>query len=358
MIKIEISHLNNIIKKLGKNFNKFDFLNWYEKINQKFQFANKNRENIDLSKYFIGDKLNNVVPLIIENKEELYQLLTYQHGDYLEPLKDILRDDFNIDYWKEIFEILFNREIINKSFLMTSLLSHSINDFDFTEINIEKLKKLIDKEIDDINTNKVTGFVQIIQYLSFSIEQRDLFENKWIVKSLNEVFKFKENGDSKQFKYQIDQISKRFINLDFSVLNTNIELKKLIKGKIPLRVVNENKCFFWEIDIQRYVLANKVVDQILHTNCIDGIDVIGRFLSSKHDIFSYFIKREKKVISLSVIHENNDLNSELMRLLNEILNKTKLNEVLNPNEFEKSLLNMDLNKNLSNGGEKVKRTKI
>lgn len=357
-------HLTEIARSLGKEFNKIDFLLWYESNNSKFKYDNNHMKRVEqLNKYFEGRDENIVVRnlpnLEVNDEEKFKKLLTYHHGFFRDALSNVLEKHFNINYWDELLNIASNKE--NKVGYATyySLFSHCINDVDFNNRSIEPIKKMTDNLIDSVNKSKNKQFTEILQFMSHTIDCKDLYENDWIVRNLNEIFKESNNGSSKQFNFYVDKISKKFEDLDFSKIRVNQELKKVLKGKVPLKKT-PIQCipYFWEIDLPRYTVTQKVVQQLLQTNCITGLDLINKFLQQEDDVLSSFVKREKNIMSLTVLHENEHLNEKLDILLDTILNKTKLNLMLDKDDFENAILYVDLNKAMPEKPTGSKRAKI
>jgi hypothetical protein len=360
-IVLNNKHLTAIAKGLAEDFNKIEFLAWYHGINPAFNYDVHPMAGA-VSKHFSNDKkylkLFEFPELEINDRESLKKLLCYSHGSYRVPLIQVLKNDFKIDYWNEVLNFACENKDLGYS-TYYSLLSHSMNDGDFTETNIDKIKDFLDKFISSINQSKNKRFSEILQYISFAIGNKDLFGNDWLVDSLNRIFKNPDDGSSKNFNFQVDKISQHFMNLDFSKTILNPELKRVLKGKLPLTTSNEStKPFFWSIDIPRYCMTHKLVQQLLLSNCITGMDIIEKYLKDDAEVLSHFVKREKNKISLSVIYENPKLEKTLNVLLDMILKKTEMNTVINSDDFEKSFVFIDLNDSMTIHDKKTKVNKV
>lgn len=361
-IVINNKHLTAIAQELHQDFNKVEFLTWYEQIHPDFEYEKGPMSNALVNKYFSGSKqyikVFELPALEINNEKDLKKLLSYPHGSYREPLIKVLKNEFGIDYWQETLKFACEDDKLGYS-AYYGLLSHSMNDYDFTSQNISQLKNFIEGFIDSVNKGKSKRFTEVMQYISFAITNKDLFGNSWIIDNLNQIFKNPDDGSSKQFGFNVDKLSRQFIDLDFTGFRLNPELKKALKGKLPLTTATANtKPFFWEIDIARYCMANKTVQQLLQTNCITGIEIIDRFLKDEADVLSHFVKRDKTKISLAVIHECPKLEEKLNALLDTILKKTELNMVVDKSDFEKALVFLDLNESMVENKIKNKVTKV
>ena len=361
--KITNEHLTKIVNLLGEEFNRFDFIYWIKGINHKFKYDPQSTMNrSELNNYFEGKggntKVKNIPPLEINNEEQFKRFISYSHGVHREPLIKVFNEDFGIDYWKEVLNLCCEENSHKNHTLNHLVLAHSMNNLEFAEAHVDKLKKLVDKLIFIANKSKNSHFTEVLQYLSFTIIQKDLFGNNWIVESLNNVFSEPSDGSSKQFNFVLDKLSRQFIDLDFSNFHLNTGFKKVLKGKIPLKKTTDCFPYFWQLDIPRYCLANKVVAQILNTNCVSGLEVVDKFLKDQADVLTHFVKREKNMISLSILHEDPKLNAKIDALLQTILDKSANNIVIQPNDFEKSLLFVELNEKMTLSDKKEKKTKI
>lgn len=351
-----------IVKELGAEFNKIEFLNWYRQVNPNFQFEHGLISSGGVNKYFSGNKehikLYEFPELEIKNENDLKIFVSHPHGSYREPIIKLLKNEFGLDYWQTTLNFACEDEKVGYS-VYHGILSHSMNDWNFTETNIEKIKNFLDKFIDSANRSKSKRFSEILQYMSFCITNKESFGNAWLVESLNQIFKNPDDGSSKIFNFQVDKISRQFMDLDFKGLRLNSELRKAIKGKLPLTTNSSNTMpFFWEIDIPRYGMANKTVQNLLQTNCITGMDAIDKFLKDETDVLSHFVKREKSKISLSVIHENPKLEEKLHILLDTILNKSKMNLIVEKSDFEKAIVFISLSESMETKNTKVKTVKV
>jgi hypothetical protein len=353
-------HLTAIAKELAENFNKLEFLAWYHGINPSFKYEANSTAAVN--KHFSDNKshlkLFEFPELEINDRDGLKKLLCYSHGSYREPLIKVLKDQFNIDYWDELLNFVGEDNNLGYS-AYYAILSHSMNDYDFTENKIEQIKNFLDKFITSINQSKNKRFSEVLQYMSFAIGAKDLFGNNWLVDNLNRIFKNPDDGSSPNFNFQVDKLSQHFMNLDFSRTVLNPELKRVLKGKLPLVVHNEaTKPFFWSLDIPRYCMTHKFVQQLLLSNCITGMDIIEKYLKDDAEVLSYYVKREKNKISLSVIYENPKLEKTLNVLLDMILKKTEVNTVISVEDFEKSFVFMDLNDSMIVHDKKTKVNKV
>jgi len=363
MNKIILSnkHLTTIARELGEEFNKIEFLTWYSNLNKEFKYDSHPMAGA-VGKHFSGSKehvkLFEFPEVEINDEKKLKEILDYAHGSYREPLIQVLKDDFGIDYWQEILKFAVNNEKLGYSSYY-GLLSHSMNDYEFTENNIDSFKTFLDNFISSINQSKYKKFSEIIQYMSYAITNKDLFGNDWLVNSLNQIFKTPDDGSSKNFNFQVDKLSHHFMNLDFSKVLLNPELKRVLKGKLPLTTTSEiAKPFFWSIDLPRYCMTHKVVQELLSGNCITGMEIIDSYIKDDSDVLSHFIKREKNKISLSVIHESSKLEDKLNVLLEMMLKKTEMNTLVDRSDLEKSLVLIDLKDNMQVNEKKTKAIKV
>lgn len=377
-IIINNKHLTFIARELGVEFNKIEFLTWYEQINPGFHNSHKISMEAN-GKYFAGSNSNNMPMVAInknfsENKENLKvfglpeleinnerdfkKFLSYPHGSYREPIIKLLKNEFEIDYWQELLKFACEDDKLGYAAYF-GLLSHSMNDWDFTENNVDKMKTLIDSFVDSINKSKSKRFSEVLQYSSFAITNKELFGNDWLVANLNQIFKTPDDGTSKNFSFHVDKLSKQFMDLDFTGVELTPELKKVLKGKLAVTKSNDaTKVFFLEIDVPRYCMQHKTVQQLLQTNCITGFEVIDRFLKEEVDVLSHFVKRDKNKISLSVIHENPKLDEKLNVLMKTILDNTQINKVVDKSDFEKALIYMNLNETMPTNDKKTKIVKV
>ncbi len=364
MLPFEINneHLSKMVNLLGKEFNQIDFLFWVSAINPNFSYANDGSIHNDNKKFFHKKKnewvVTGIPTLEIKNELEFKKIISYPHGLEREPLVQILQEYFQIDYWQEALEVCCADESGKYNTLNFQVLAHSTKNLDFTDKNIDKLKLLSEKMITSAKKSQQKRFSEVLQYLSFCIANKNLFDNDWIVGNLNSIFSEEDDGTSKQLNFIVDKISRQFIDLDFSKFKLNTGFKKLLKGKVPLKISKDCNPYFWQMDISRYAIANKVVENLLQTNCISGLEVLDRFLKNQVDVLSHFIKRDKTMITLSVLHEDNKLNEKIDFVLNEVINITSLNRVIDPRELEKSLLYLDLNEKMAVKKDKEKRIKL
>lgn len=360
-ITLNNKHLTTIAKELSHDFNKVEFLSWYQAINPVFKYDHNPMAGA-VSKHFSNSKeylkLFEFPELEINDRESLKKLLFYAHGSYREPLIKVLKNEFNLDYWGEV--LTFACEDTNLGYsAYYGLLSHSMNDYEFTENKIDKIKDFLDKFITSINQSKNKRFSEVLQYMSFAINQKNLFGNDWLVEGLNRIFKYPDDGSSKNFNFQVTKVSQQFMDLDFSKTVLTPELKRVLKGKIPLTTSNETtKPFFWSIDIMRYCIAHRTVQQLLLSNCITGMELIEKYLKDDTDVLSHYVKRDKNNISLSVIHESSKLEKTLNSLLEMILKKTEMNTVITVDDFEKTFIFIDLNDSMTTHDKKTKVSKV
>jgi hypothetical protein len=361
-IVLNNKNLTFIAKELGKEFNKIEFLNWYAQINSNFKYGQGSMPSGDINKYFSNSKEHLKVfelpELEITNEKDFKKLLVYPHGSYREPLIKVLENEFGINYWEETLKIACEDKQLGYS-AYYGLLSHSMNDWEFTEKNIKEIKKFIDIFVDSINNSKSKRFSEVLQYVSFAIPNKEVFGNAWLVATLNQIFKDPDDGSSKSFSFQVDKLSPQFMDLDFSGVSLYPELKKVLKGKLPLTKSGDNtKVFFIEIDYPRYCMQHKTVQQLLQTNCITGFDIIEKYLNDETDVLSHYVKRDKNKISLSVIHEDPKLNDKLNILVDTILNNTQLNKIVDKSDFEKALIYINLNDTMAIKNIKTKTVKV
>jgi hypothetical protein len=360
---IKNEQLTKVMKLLGKEFNKFDFAYWVNGFNPEFSL-NKNSDMLryELDNYFVGkgehSKVKNIPNFEVNNIEQLRKFIAYPHGIQREAVISVLAEDFGIDYWQEVLSLCCDKSESKKHNMTIQLLAHSVNDFDFTNKNINPLKDLIEEFIDFKNKSKNKHYTDVLQYLSFSIANKELFGNKWIINNLDKIFADPNEGSAKQFNFVLDKVSKQFIDLDFSNIEIGTGFKKIIKGKLPLRKTVSCIPYFWQIDFSRYSMSNRVVQSILQTNCNLGLPIINKFLEAQPEVLSSSLKKEKNLMTLSVLHEDPKLNAKIELFLNIILEKTAINAMVEERDLERSLLFADLTDKFSDNKKQEKRTKI
>ncbi len=348
---------------LGKEFNKFDFAYWVNGFNPEFSL-NKNSDMVryELDTYFVGKgehtKVKNIPNFEINSIEQLRKFISYPHGTQRDAVITILAEDFGINYWQEVLSLCCDKNEKQKHNMTIQVLAHSVNNSEFTNKNVNPLKELVEEVIDFKNKSKNKYYTDVLQYLSFSIANKELFGNKWIINNLDKIFSEPNDGSSKQFNFILDKVSKQFIDLDFSNINISTGFKKIIKGKLPLRQTVSCIPYFWQIDMARYSMSNRVVQSILQTNCNLGLVVINKFLEAQPEVLNSSLKKEKNLMTLSVLHEDPKLNAKIDVFLNIILEKTAINAMVEEKDLERALLFADLTDKFSENKKQEKRTKI
>ncbi len=363
MIIIDNKILNEIANEV-QDLNPQDFLTWYASINNNFELdLNPFSRSEQLKKYFIVNKkvvtLKSFPKFEIKTEEELKSFLFKKHGVYTNPLIKILKDYFNINYWDKILDYCISFGSSVESSQYSSLLSYSVNNLDFVDDNIVNLKKLIDNIINKVEEKKLKYYSDILEFLSFTITEKDKFENDWIIKSINILVKDSFDNPTKQFKFILDKTIRQFPDLDFENKKISKEFKKILLGNLPIkRTPDICYPYYFEINIQKFTQKQKVVPQIALNNAIVVLGLINEYLKEEYGVISHNVKVEKHIVALSVIHDDENLSKKLDYLIDIMIKKIEENEVVEQKEFEKYVLYLNLNDNLSSSGSGGKKTKI
>lgn len=354
-------HYTKLGQLLGQEFNRLDFLHWLNSLHpvNKFEIPVTVEEG---NKFFFGKSENLKIKGLPEldiylNKQNEKQLslsnfILKEHGFYREPIIKILKEDFSIDYWQELINLLESRHKPHLEATST-LIRYLPKNNEFAQKNARKIEKIV---VDNIGKQNKTRNLNILMFFDYALDNTDIYDNNWIIKTLNK-FLDQEINNSKSTTYHLDKISKKLQALDFSEEKPSKELKKLLKGQLDIEY-SEPLAFFWKMDLSRFSHKNKLNMDILIQNITTCIPVVEMFLEQQEEIFDFNINKAKNIVKLTVMHESPGLNSKLKKMMTAITDMALKGDILEHTNAEKILLYLNLSEDLQINQLKEKRLKI
>ncbi len=354
---------NNSFKnfKIENNFNyKKDFIDWYSSINTDFLIEQKNESS--LNKYFKNYKKNieiiNLPDITIKDIKSFENLIITKHGRFREEFIDLLKSQFQINYWDELFKIISKNDFPIHQINYTEILGYCVKNGYLIIEKKEEIVSIINNLLRLVKENKIKYTSDILEFVGNLIFFKGDYENSWIIESLDNLIINSEKNDTKMFTFQLDKISKHLHNLDFENVKISKEFKHILKGNLSIKRTPE-VCypFYFEVNTQKYTQQNNIVFQIFLSNTILVMTLLKNYLEQDSDVIVHELKIEKSIVKLSAITENLRINQRLDYFINLLLEKSKENCVIDKSSFEKDMINYflkeDMKTNIKN--EKLKK---